>query len=153
VALGSGITQVDSLGTSLLRRGNPALLPGHVIHVPVGFTQACFSRTVVRVKLQRLFENRLGAGQGFRFGSLPQVAEPFHEVLIRFRQSSCMGTERLALVATKVDVERIGDAAGEFIFDSEEIGDGRGDGIAGQVFICGGVDQVVRGAKQAAILF
>src|ERR1035438_6952232 len=71
VAFGAGVAQFDCLVTRLLCRGDPALLLGRVIHIPVGFAEAGLCWTVIGIEFERLFENRFGAGQRFGFGSLP----------------------------------------------------------------------------------
>ena len=82
---------------------------------------------VIGIELERLLENDLGAGERFALGAVLKIAQTLHVVLIGFRHGGGVCAESLTLVSAKVDVQRIGDATGEFVFDGEQVGDGRGN--------------------------
>ena len=86
MALGSGIAQVHSLGTHLLRRSDPLLLLAKLIAQPIRLTQPGLGLPIIRIDLQRLLEVDFRAGQVLRLARFLQIASSLHEILVRLGQ-------------------------------------------------------------------
>ena len=136
----------------MLRLLDPALLLGHVVAIPIRLAKACFRRAIIRINLESLFENSLGAVKRFALSSEPEITHALHKILIRLGQSCGVGAESLPLLSAQVDFQRVGDAAGEFVFDGEQVRNRSGNGVGGEVLVGFGVDQTIGSADKVAIL-
>jgi len=122
---GSGIAEINCLGTSLPGFCDQILILARVIFRPVGAAQVGLCPSIVGIDLERLAEQNDGAVHIGGFAGILEIATRLSVIIVSIGHAGAVEGQFATLVGLQRKSEPRGHGLGEVILDSEGVGDGR----------------------------